>query len=307
MTQDSRGQVAITIATANYDHVRDLIDGTITVSGFDLTFHTKPVEQIFGRFLRTREWEVAEISMGKYIALKSQGDNSLNAIPVFPNRVFRHAAIYVAANGDIRSPHDLRGRKIGIPEWALTAVIYARALLAHQFDIGLKEVDWVQGGVNEPGGAEKVKIAIPTGVNLSFRTDKALTEMLMDGEIDAMIASEPPKAFAIKGSPIRRLFEDSGDVEAAYWKKFRIFPIMHAIAIRQDILTANPSIGPALFNAFNEAKTRSVARLLDRSNAHFPLPWASGAARNIQAAFGEDFWPYGIRKNAETLKAFAEF
>jgi 4,5-dihydroxyphthalate decarboxylase len=134
-----------------------------------------------------------------------------------------------------------------------------------------------------------------------------LSALLLDGEIDALIASEPPESFGGEGAPVRRLFEDSRDVETAYWKKFRILPIMHTIVIRQDVLEATPSIGPALFRAFDEAKRRSVGRLLDRSNAHFPLPWASAAARGIQAEFGEDFWPYGLRKNIATLNSFAEF
>jgi 4,5-dihydroxyphthalate decarboxylase len=299
--------IPITIATANYDHVRDLVDGTVAVPGLRPNFHVMPVEQIFGRFLRTREWEVAEISMGKYIALVSQGDKSLAAIPVFPARVFRHAAIYVGVNGRIHDPRDLRGSRVGIPEWALTAVIYARALLAHQFGVGLKEIDWVQGGLNEPGGAEKVKVQIPSGVNLSVRTDKSLSEMLLSSEIDALIAAEPPKSFGMQGSSIRRLFEDSREAETAYWRQFGILPIMHTIVIRHDVLEARPWIASALFDAFDAAKKRSVARLFDRSNAHIPLPWVSDAARSIQAEFGENFWPYGIRENIRTLESFAEF
>lgn len=299
--------VQLTMATAEYDHLRDLVRGHVTVPGFDLNCLTMPVEKIFGQFIRRREWHVSELSMGKYAALVSQGDQSLSAIPVFPARLFRHHAIYVRADGAVRSPADLSGRKIGIPEWALTAVIYARAVLMHEHGLSLAEIDWVQGGVNEPGGEEKVRVSVPAGVRLRAMPEKSLDAMLVAGEIDALIASEPPKSFTGPSGLVRRLFDDWRDVERRYWRATGLFPIMHTVVIRADVLADHPELPRALLAGFEEAKRRSFARLLSASNVQLPLPWLGAYAQDLSAEFGGDIWPYGVRKNLPTLRAFLRF
>jgi 4,5-dihydroxyphthalate decarboxylase len=300
-------QVQLTMAVAEYDHLRDLAAGRVPIPGFDLKCLVLPVEKIFGRFIKQREWQVSEMSMGKYAALVSQGDRSLSAIPVFPARLFRHHAIYVRADGPVHAPADLRGRKIGIPEWALTAVVYARAILMHEHGLLLSEIDWVQAGVNEPGGQEKVRVNVPDGIRLRAVADNTLDAMLVAGEIDALIASEPPKSFAAPNSVIRRLFSDWREAERHYWRTTGIFPIMHTVVIRADVLASYPGLPRALLAGFEEAKKRSFARLLGASNMQIPLPWLGAYAQDLLAEFGPDFWPYGFQKNLPTLRAFLRF
>ncbi len=153
----------LTLAISDYDHVRDLVSGAVVPEGLDLVPVELAVEEIFFRAVKFREWDVCEMSMAKYVALRSQGDASMVAIPVFPSRLFRHSSIYVRRDGPVREPRDLVGRKVGLPEWAQTAAVYSRGFLAHQFGVPLRDIEWVQAGVNEPGRAEKVELNLPQG------------------------------------------------------------------------------------------------------------------------------------------------
>jgi len=181
----------LTMAMSGYDHVRDLTTGATQVEGVELTTLTLPVEEIFYRFLRYREWHVSELSFAKYIALRAAGDDSIRAIPVFPSRVCRHSSIFVRPDGP-REPAQLAGARIGVPEWAQTAAVYTRSLLVHEWGIPLRDVHWVQAGVNEPGRHEKVALNLPEGVALSQEPDRSLDEMLQAGDLDAVFSAHPP-------------------------------------------------------------------------------------------------------------------
>jgi 4,5-dihydroxyphthalate decarboxylase len=244
------------------------------------------------------------MSMGKYVSLLSQDDESISAIPVFPSRVFRHSMIYVREIGGPERPEQLKGRRIGVPEWAQTAVIYARGYLAHQAGVALDSVDWVQAGVNESGRVEKVKLKLPQGVRLKPEPGRSLNDMLLAGELDAVLSARPPKDF---GRGIRRLFSDYEAAEQAYFRETGIFPIMHVIVIKADVLSRHPWLAMNLCKAFEEAKRRSIERLSDITASHAPLPWLAPYAQRMKALFGEDFWPYGLEKNRKTLQAFVDF
>ena len=297
--------IPITLAVGDYDQVRDLLDGTVRADGIDLTALRLSPEEIFHRFTRHREWDVSEMSFGKYISLASRGDDSLVAIPVFPSRVFRHSAIYVRADAGIAAPGDLAGKRIGVPEWAQTAVIYVRGLLAHEYGVDLNSVDWRQAGVNEAGRIEKVKLDLPAGLRLTVMPDRSLSEMLLAGDLDAALSARPPAPFAAGDARLRRLIADHRAVEQAYWKKTGIFPIMYVIAIRRDVYERNRWIAMNLMKAFEQAKHRSLARVADMAASHFPLPWIGDLAAASRAMLGEDLWPYGIEANRTTLEAFA--
>jgi 4,5-dihydroxyphthalate decarboxylase len=299
--------VPLTIATTDYDHVRDFAAGLVRAEGIDATFLTLPIEEMFFRFTNFREWEVSELSMGRYVSFVSQNDPSLTAIPVFPSRVFRHSSIYVRRDGPVKAPGDLKGRRVGIPEWAQTASIYARGFLTHEYGVQLADVEWHQTGVNQPGRPEPVQLKLPPGVRYVPRSDKSLTALLLAGEIDAAITARAPEAFE-RGDPnIVRLFPDYRQVEQAYWRKTGIFPIMHVIAMRRDVFDRHPWAATNLFKAFDEAKRRSVARVLDVGAARVPIPWGFAHAADARTVFGEDFWPYGIEPNRTTLAAFLQF
>jgi 4,5-dihydroxyphthalate decarboxylase len=212
----------LTLAINPYEHARDLAP-----KGIDLTVLELPIEEIFYRFARFREFDASEMSFGKTVALASERAADIVPIPVFPSRVFRHSAIYIAENSGIRSPKDLEGRKVGIPEWAQTAGIYARGLLAHEYGVDLAGIQWHQAGVREAGRVEKVQLNLPAGVRITPVPDKSLAQMLASGELDAVISARDPG-----GS---RLFPDYVELEREYFRKTAIFPIMHVIVLRREV------------------------------------------------------------------------
>ena len=297
-------KVALTLAIGDYEHTRDLASGAVAVQGATLNVLALSPEETFFRFTHFREWEVSEMSMGKYVSLRSQEDASIAAIPVFPSRVFRHSMIYVREGGALARPEQLKGKRIGVPEWAQTAVIYARGYLAHQAGVPLDSVEWVQAGVNDAGRVEKVKLNLPSGVRLKPEPGRTLNDMLLAGELDAVLSARPPKDF---GRGIRRLFADYEAAEEAYFKDTGVFPIMHVIAVKADVLAQHPWLAMNLYKAFEEAKRRSISRLSDITASHAPLAWLAPYAERMKSLFGEDFWPYGLEKNRKTLQAFVDF
>jgi 4,5-dihydroxyphthalate decarboxylase len=300
-------KLPLTLAFSDYDHTRDLITGRVEPEGIELTCLTHSIEEIFHRFTVYREWDVSEMSMGKYVSLLSQGDNSMTAIPVFPSRTFRHSSIYVRRDGPVRAPADLKGKRVGLPEWAQTAAIYTRGFLMHQFGLTLPDVEWVQAGVNQPGRQEKVELRLPPGVRYRAAPEKTLNDMLLAGEVDAIMTAHAPAAFKSGDPRIVRLFENYVEVETEYYKATKIFPIMHVVALRREAVDANPWICMNLLAAFEEAKRRSIARALEITAPRFPIPWVSVHAERAQALFGADYWPYGVDANRTTLAAFLDF
>ena len=297
-------KVALTLAMGDYEHTRDLATGRVPVQGATLNVLTLPPEEAFLRFTHFREWELSEMSLGKYVSLRSQDDEGIAAIPVFPSRVFRHSMIYVRESGTISRPEQLKGARVGIPEWAQTAGIYARGYLAHQVGVALDSVDWIQAGVNEAGRVEKVELKLPKGVRLRPEPARSLSEMLLAGDLDAVLSARPPRGL---GSGIRRLFPDYEAAEEAYFRETGVFPIMHVIVIKTEILARHPWLAMNLYKAFEEAKRRSIARLSDITASHAPLAWVAAYTGRMKTLFGEDFWPYGLEKNRATLQAFVDF
>lgn len=297
--------IQLSLAVNEYDHVRDLLDGTVRVEGVDLTVLRLAVEEIFYRFTFHREWDISEMSFAKVISLASQDDPGLVPIPVFVSRVFRHSSLYVRADSGFTSPEQLAGKRIGVPEWAQTASIYSRGMLMHEYGVDLRSIHWHQGGVNEAGRVEKVKLALPEGLRLSVVRDRSLSDMLLAGELDAVFSARPPAPFTAGDGRIRHLFDDPRAVELAYWRKTGIFPIMHVVALRREIYERHRWVAMNLFKAFEEAKNRSLTRASDLALSYFPLPWARDQAELSRAMLGADFWPYGIEPNRTTLEAFA--
>jgi 4,5-dihydroxyphthalate decarboxylase len=303
MTND----LTITLAAGDYEHLRDLLGGRVRVQGARIRWLELPLEEIFYRFTAFREWEVSEMSLAKYCSLRSRGDDSLMAIPVFPSRVFRHSAIYVRADGSVRAPSNLAGRHVGIPEWTQTAGVYVRGMLADEHGVGIDQVDWVQAGLNEPGREELVPPALGPGIRYRAVADRRLGDLLLDGDVDAVISARAPDVFLDGSRRIRRLFEDTQEAEQASLQATGIFPIMHTVAIRRDVLDEHPWLAPNLVTAFEESKRRSLRRLLDDSVARLPIPWASAGVERAVQLLGADPWPYGIEPNRTTLEAFLRY
>ena len=291
--------IQLSLALNNYDHVRDLMSGEIRPQGIDLLPLELPIEEIFYRFTRFREWQASEMSFGKVVSLMSEERPEIVAIPVFVSRVFRHSALYVPQGSPIRKPKDLEGRRVGIPEWAQTAGIFVRGMLVDEYGVDLAQVEWHQAGVREPGRVEKVELNLPKGVRIARHPDKTLVGMLAAGELDCVMSA--------REVPAPRLFRDFRSAEAEYWKKTRIFPIMHVVVLKRDVYEANRWIAMNLYKAFDEAKNRSLARVREFGLSHLPLPWVPDHTRQWIEVSGEDFWPYGVEPNRPTLEAFFRY
>jgi len=300
-------KLTLSLAVNDYDHVRDLLDGRVVAQGIDLVPSVLPVEEIFYRTTHFQEWDLSEMSLAKYASLRSQGDDRLIGLPVFPSRVFRLSSLYVRSDGSVASPADLRGKRIGVPEWAQTASVYSRGWLTHDQGVALADVEWRQGGVNQAGRQEKVAVRVPDGVRYRPSPEKSLTAMLLDGEIDAILSARPPAPPPGREHDVVRLLTDFETAERDYFERTGVFPIMHLIVMRRDVFTANRWIAGNLLKAFTQAKDASIARLEDITCSHFPLPWMSQRAAQARAMFGGDPWPYGIAPNRVTLDAFLRF
>jgi 4,5-dihydroxyphthalate decarboxylase len=307
MAENGRPKIHLTLAINDSDQVRDVITGQVPVVGIDLTCLLFEVEEIFFRFTHHREWEVSELSFAKYCSLRAQGDESVIAIPVFPSRSFRHSAIYVRHDGPVDDPQALRGARIGFPEWTVTATVYARALLQHEYGVELSDVRWVQGGTNEAGRVETLPVQLPDGIEVRPERQSSLNDLLIAGEIDAIIAPHPPTGYTDGSGQIVRLFSDSPAAEEAYFKRTGIFPIMHVLVLRADVHERYPWAAANLFTAFEDAKQRSLARMLDANAPRTPVPWAAAHAQRAVSVFGPDLWPYGLEANRTTIEAFLDY
>lgn len=302
--------LALTLALGPYDHTRDVTDGTVPVQGVQLRTLDLPIEEIFYRFTLHREWDVSEMSMGKYIALRSQDDASVMALPVFISRAFRHSMFYVREGSSVQRPEDLQGKRIGIPEWAQTAGIYGRGYLSDYLGLNLKKIEWIQAGVNEPGRKEKVKLKLPEGLQYRSAPDNSLNEMLLKGELDAVMSARPPAGL---GHGIVRIMPDYQAMEEQYFKDTSIYPIMHGLVLKGPVLDAHPWLGMSFYKAFLEAKNRSVERMSDVTASHAPLAWLAEYTDRMHSLFGDDVFPYGLAANRggdinrATLAAFLKF
>ena len=301
--------IHLTMATWDYDHVRDLATGLVKPKGIELTHLQMEVEEIFYRFAKSFEWDVSELSFAKYCSIMSQDDPPITGIPVFISRVFRHSAFYIRSDGSIKQSSDLKGKRIGIPEWSQTATVYARGWLHHHGGAKLDEVEWVQAGVNRPGRVEMAHLNLPKGVSYTQVPDKSLVEMLLSGEIDCMISAHPPHEFEVGNPAIARLFPEVRGVEEAYFDETGIYPIMHTVAIKRDVYEEYPWIARNLMTAFEEARDRSVSRLTSVTASQIPVPWGYENAERVgKKIFGDHgLWPYGIEANRPTIEGFLKY
>ena len=262
---------------------------------------------IFHQATHFSDFDVCELSFGRYTSLVSTGDNDKIALPVFPSRVPRIGALYVRAGSKIKRPEDLAGARIGLPEWAITAAVYAKGWLHNHIGIDLAGINWFQTGIDEPGRPAPVKLKLPVGVAVTHVPDRSLTDMLLAGDIDCVITALPPKPFREGSTKIRRLVKDSQKAEIDYYQATGIFPIMHVVAVRKSILETHPWVAVSLMDAFEAAKNNALTRALRGSHSIYPVPWGYDAALKARALFGDDFWPYGLEKNRKTIEAFVTF
>ena len=286
----------ITLALQDYDHTRELLDGAVPVGGFDLKVVTlSPPSQIFLRMLNKEEFDVSEMSLSNYMIALAHGDRRFMAIPVFPSRVFRHSYIWIHAESGIREPRDLVGKRVGIADYSMTALLFVRGMLKHEYNVLPEDIHWFRRR------SEHVSIKAPATLRIdNIEKDQTLDGLLEEGKLDALAVTSPPRSFT-SGSPfVRRLFADAREVEAEYYRRTKIFPIMHTVVLRRAIYEKNPSIATALVMAFQKAKQKSYDRLEERLS---PLPWMNLDLEYAQQAMGADLYPYGVKLNLPTLEA----
>ena len=294
-----------TVATDDYDHFRDFRLGLVRAEGIETTWLTMDIHEVFARFAANREWDVSELSFAKFVAQATEDHPDIIGIPVFASRMFRMSSFYINRKSGIKSPADLRGKKIGLPEWAQTAAVYTRGWLQHEVGVPLTEIDWYQAGTEQPGRTEKVALNLPKGLRLTRVTDKTLSAMLAAGELDCIMTARPPSSFARKHADVARLFPDFQTEEMRHFERTKVYPIMHIIAMQKHIYDENPWIARNLYNAFLESKRRSLERLLDPAVSRYPLAWMPQYARKMRDMFDGDPFPFGIEENRPTLEQLA--
>ena len=302
-------RLRLTLGCWNYDRTRGLLEGRIQPDGIELTYLNMPVEETFFRMLRHQEFDVAEMSLSSYTVSLFKEKKNFVAIPVFPSRFFRHSCIYVNARAGIRDPKDLVGKKIGNPEYQMTAPVWIRGILQDEYGVPVDSQTYYQGGEEEPNRPEKLKISLPSRIKVAQIGERdTLSAMLREGSIDALYTARMPSTYraGVEG-PVRRLFENYMEVEQAYYRKTKIFPIMHTVAIRREVYEQYPWVAMNLYKAFVEAQRECYADLYVTAALKTSLPWLTRHVEEARALMGDDFWPYGLARNREALATFLRY
>ena len=301
-------RLKLTFGCWNYDRTRALMDGSVVPDGIDLNYLNMPVEETFFRMLRHQEFDLAELSLSSYTVSMFKPERPFVAIPAFPSRFFRHSCIYVNANAGIREPKDLIGKRVGNPEYQMTAPVWIRGILSDHYGVPVDSVTYMTGGEEQPGRSEKLKLDLPPTIRVqSIGPGQTLSQMLLDGEIDALYTARMPSSFLNGGGRVKRLFEDYEQVERNYFRETGLFPIMHTVAMRRDVYEANRWIAQSMMKALWESQRRSYQDLVETAALKTMLPWLIAHVEQVKREMGDDFWPYGFAKNEATLRTFLRY
>lgn len=299
--------LSLSIAIGDYDRVRPLMDGAVRVDGVDPVFLPLIPEEVFFGAFRHELYDICELSLSTYTVRVAAGDCPYVGVPVFPSRAFRHTAMYIRTDRGIAGPEDLRGRRIGIPEYQLTANVWARAILEDDHGVAPADIRWVRGGQEQPGRVEKVALSLPDGVGIESAPEGAtLAAMLADGEIDGFIGPRAPSCFE-RGDPnVGWLFADPAVAAADWFRRKRIFPIMHLLGVRRELAERHPWLPLALQKAFDAARAQTIARIADPGAPQVTLPFLDETVFAAQKLMGRNYWPYGIAENRHVLDFFLD-
>ena len=299
----------ITMACGFYDRMHALYTGEVKPAGIDLGFiPMDDPRQIFDRMGGGLEFDASEMSISEHVTKLIAGGSPFVAVPVFISRVFRHQFVFVNAKSGVKTPKDLEGRRIGVPLYVQTAAVFIRGMLQHEHGVDLSTIRWIQGAMEHPGTHGKPSVP-PLSQKIALEQNssgKSLNQLLEDGSIDALIAATIPEPFG-RNPDIQRLFPNFRQVEAEYYKRTKIFPIMHVLAIRRDVYEKYPFIATSLYNACCESRALAIAKMRDVGALRYMLPWLVADFHEIDEVFGEDFWPYGVEQNRPTLEALMTY
>jgi len=290
----------ITLACRDYDHTRALVDGRVPVEGVDLrVLSVSPPSQIFLRMLRDEEFDASEMSLSNYMIALARGDARFVAIPVYPSRLFRHSNIWVHSGAEIREPRDLSGKRVGIPDYWMTALLFVRGMLKHQYGVLPEEIHWFRHR------KEHLPIQVPPGIRIeNIGQGQTPDGLLAVGKLDAVVSTSAPRSSAGGAPLIRRLFPNPREAEAEYYRRTGIFPIMHVVVIRRAIYDRNPWLATSLTKAFQAAKEQAYDRF---GESLYPLPWLNLDLEYARQVLGHDIYPYGVKQNLPTLEAATLF
>ncbi len=262
-------------------------------------------EEMFFRAFRHQAFDVSELSLSSYSISVARGDPRYVAVPVFLSRAFRHTSIYIRTDKGIKRPEDLRGKRIGIAEYQLSANVWVRGILQDDYGVTPGEITWVRGGMNTAGRPEKIRVSLPADIKVEEAPEGAtLDAMLRSGEIDGFIGPRAPRCFDEGHAHIDRLFADTIAEAEAYYRKTRIFPIMHVLGLRRSLADAHPWLPGALLKAFTHSKKMAEEALRDTSATKVTMPFVEDNLSRAQRLMGPDIWPYGVAANRKTLETF---
>jgi 4,5-dihydroxyphthalate decarboxylase len=301
-------KLRLSFACWNYDRTRALMDGSVQPDGIDLNYLNLPVEETFFRQARFREFDVCEMSLSSYCVSLNRPDKPFIALPIFPSRFFRHSCIYINANSGIKEPKDLIGKRIASPEYQMTAPVWIRGILSDHYGVPVDAQPYLYGGEEETGRIEKLKLDLPPNIKVSpIGPDQTLTQMLHTGELDALYTARMPSSFLKGDGKVKRLFENYGEIERAYYRQTKIFPIMHTVVMRRDVYEANRWIAQSLTKAFIEAQRRTYEDLKETAALKAMLPWLNDHIDETMREMGDDWWSYGLDKNRHVLETFTRY
>ncbi len=300
-------EVHLTLACGPYDRTAALADGRVRAEGVALNVLQLQPEEIFWRMMRHAEFDVSEMSLSSYAMAVSRGDDRFIGLPVFLSRSFRHSSLYVRHDSDLTDPSGLRGARIGVPEYQMTAAVWVRGLLADEYGLAATDATWVTGGLEQPGRAERQALELPHDITVERLSDGTLTQALLAGEVDALMAPRVPIAFRAPSSRLRRVFPDYADRELEYHRRTGLFPIMHLVVVRADVAARHPWVTQSVTKAFTRAKDLAVDGIEDAPALRWSLPFLLDAVERTRAEFGEDPWPYGLEANRRTLEVFLRY
>lgn len=298
----------LSLSVCNYDRTAALFDGRVTIEGCDVAAVPLEPEESFHRAFKFQEFDVSEISMSSYLMTTARGDAHYVAVPAFVSRLFRHSGIYIRTDRGIKRPEDLKGKTIGLPEYQMTANVWIRGTLQDEHGVKPSNIKWRRGGLEEPGREERAKIKLPPEIDLQAVPEhRTLSDMLAKGEIDGLLSARAPSCF-INGAPnVGRLFPDYPVVEEAYFKKTKLFPIMHAIGIRKSIVEKHPWVAVSVYKAFLKAKELCMHELGQIGHLVVSQPWSVYEHERLQKVMGQDYWSYGAHANRHGLETLMRY
>ncbi|HEY0451114.1 ABC transporter substrate-binding protein [Actinophytocola sp.] len=299
--------LSLSFACWDYDRTKALQDGRVRPEGVELIPLVLPVEETFYRQLRHHEFDVSEMSLSSYLLTLEEPEPPFVALPVFPSRFFRHQSIYVNARSGIEKPADLVGKRVGTPEYQMTAGVWQRGILAEHHGVPVGSVRYLTGALEERGRPEKLALNLPDSIDLTpIGADDNLSDLLAAGELDAVYSAAQPSCFG-REPHIRHLFEDFVTAERDYFARTGIFPIMHTVVIKRDLYERHPWLARSLYKAFDASLRIAHDDLRQRGALKVMLPWLQSHLTETLDALGPGYWDYGLENNRHVLDKFAEY